>query len=716
MPPAGVRSTKDESATVAAFLRQVDVWRGRLAVDAPPQHPHDNRREFAAIIAHTLEGLVYLLLCEQRGLESPGQLIALAGANDTHRRLIDLFHTADARYCRSRPHFAASNTRDYGAGRLDDVLLQQTIAALCTREGADMLPAETLARVHEQSIGAAPHVAPQGRIRATYTRRKTHGIYYTPTRLIDHVVQRTLDQAQSERDRPPRIVDPACGAGVFLLGAFQYLLDRQRADHLTIHDRQRILHDSTFGVELDARATETTRLALLLKLFEDGADPNGAPLPDLSTNIRCGNALVGPAIGCPAQPADSDGFDWAAAFPAVFAGANPGFDAVIGNPPWGQKAIEKNRQLIAYLRSKFPSIRGIFDLFRPFVEQAVRLACPGGAVGLVLPDIVLLKNYEATRRYLLEHLTLTALDWWGMRFGDALIDVATIVGTTKPAPLDHEVQIGIRPEIRPGGTSGNGEKSYPLPQADFLTNARCTFNLHLTPEKRSQLQQLDAFPRLEEFFEVHEGVHSGNVRAELFVGRRLDESCRPLLFGRDELAPYHLGWRGQYIRLSAAPQSRSRPGRYANTGRPEWFNRQKLLIRRTSDRVVAAIDREQRYASNNFFVVFPRTDGPLSLDGLCALLNSGFMTWFFRTIEPRQGRIFAELKIKHISTFPLPDPRQHADDCDALNELGRERATLAGEPTSTRAEAVDARIDAITREVFGIDANPHDQSRPRREY
>src|SRR6185503_19609187 len=121
-----------------------------------------------------------------------------------------------------------------------------------------------------------------------------------------------------------------------------------------------------------------------------------------------------------------------------------------------------------------------------------------------------------------------------------------------------------------------------IPQDDFRRNTRCAFNLFLTPIDRALLDRLAAFPKLGDHFEVHEGIHSGNLREELFVSGPVDDSCRPLLFGRDEIAPYRLRWRGRYVRLAAAPP-RGAPrlaGRYANIGRPHWHERPKVLVRR----------------------------------------------------------------------------------------------------------------------------------------
>ncbi len=476
--------------------------------------------------------------------------------------------------------------------------------------------------------------------------RKRDGVYYTPAPLVDYVVAHTLGPLlvgrTAETAARLRVIDPACGDGAFLVGAYRYLL----AWHGVLAGRH-IASNNLFGMELDPDAAEIARLRLR-QLSGDEPDVADA----LERNIQTGNALLGIDGGS--------------------------FDAVIGNPPWGQKAIVKDTSLKRTLWARFPSSAGIFDLFRPFVELSVRLTAPGGRCGLVLPDTVLLKDYPTTRRYLLDELALERIDWWGRAFADATIDTATIVGRKEKASADHAVRVEVH---------GDAPLVHAIPQADFRANPRHVFNLHLIPGVRAILQRCDHYPRLGDCFEVHEGVHSGNMRAELFVPSKLDDSCRELLFGRDEMVPYQLRWGGGYVRLNALLERKS-PARYANLGQPKWHEQAKLLVRRTGDRVIAAVDRDGRYASNNFFVVFPRNPPMLDLDGLCALLNSEFMTWYFRAVEPRKGRAFAELKIKHLAAFPLPP----ADAWPELNDLGRRRA--AG-------EALDTEIDRRVRAWFG---------------
>src|SRR5262249_6580869 len=143
-------------------------------------------------------------------------------------------------------------------------------------------------------------------------------------------------------------------------------------------------------------------------------------LPDLASNIKCGNSLIGPDFYENQQSTLFDDeerlrinvFDWNAEFPAIMKAG--GFDAVIGNPPWGQKEIADEQGIKHYVWNHYVSSKGIYDLFRPFVEKGIELTGKSGQFGMVLPDIVLLKDYVETRKFLLECLSLEEIDWWGM--------------------------------------------------------------------------------------------------------------------------------------------------------------------------------------------------------------------------------------------------------------------------------------------------------------
>jgi len=123
--------------------------------------------------------------------------------------------------------------------------------------------------------------------------RKEGGIYYTPQYIVDYIVEHTLGkllQGKTPKEVARiKIVDPACGAGIFLLGAYQYLLDwhGKHFGKLTLTKRRKILTDNIFGVDIDPIAIDIAKYCLSMMCSEGNDFSIG-----LDENIRCGNSLI----------------------------------------------------------------------------------------------------------------------------------------------------------------------------------------------------------------------------------------------------------------------------------------------------------------------------------------------------------------------------------------------------------------------------------------
>jgi adenine-specific DNA-methyltransferase len=503
------------------------------------------------------------------------------------------------------------------AAGLDDPALVADIARAMAAEGSGD-PA-IVGRVYEQ------------RLAADRAARRAGGAYYTPAHLLDIVVEHTLGRAltgvSAETALAFVVLDPSCGGGAFLLRALEVLeahcLDAGGAAEGL---RRRIVDSCLRGIDVDPVAAAACRLALIL-----AAGPGARP------EIRVADAL--------AEDHRAEA------------------DVVLGNPPWGQKGFRFPPAEARRLRARYATGRGVLDPFKLFVERAHELCRPGGRWGFVLPDVILLKDQEPVRRLILGRSSLELIADVGRAFEGVNLDAAIITGRLATPTAGHRVEIrrpGHEPEFRP--------------QAMFAALPGAKLNLHLTAEAHALLERLAPLPRLGDRFEIHEGVHTGNARRTLFLDRSRGPGCVPVIVGGRELQRYRLRWGGRWLDRDARLDRAA--GEYANLGRPEWHERQKIVVRRTGDHLVAALDRDGRWVSNNLFVVVPRA--AMSTDELAAhvaWLNSAFATWYFRTIQPRTGRLYAELKIQHLTDIPLPEPARWAGVAADLAALARAAET-----------------------------------------
>ncbi len=223
-----------------------------------------------------------------------------------------------------------------------------------------------------------------------------------------------------------RVVDPACGSGVFLVMAFDYLkteYDKVNAklEQLTgapdiFEPDAEILSQNLYGVDVNAESVEITRLSLWLKTAKRGKE-----LASLDHTIRVGDSLI----------EDSNyayldrGFTWNTAFPEVF--ASGGFDVVLGNPPYVRQELLS--PLKPYLKKRFEVYHGVADLYCYFFERGLRLLKTGGRMGYISSSTFFKTNSGKPLR---EYLPKNALIETITDFGDLQIFGGV---TTYPAIL-----------------------------------------------------------------------------------------------------------------------------------------------------------------------------------------------------------------------------------------------------------------------------------------
>lgn len=230
----------------------------------------------------------------------------------------------------------------------------------------------------------------------TLTMRKAAGAYLTPEPVVRYIVRHTLDPLLQAAcpDQPLRILEPACGEGVFLIEAYRYLLSWHLGQYtkqpvecsvtgkeaqlervasgqwrLTYHERKRILLSSLFGVDQDARAVEATRLALARAAAKDDRERAASLIAELARNIRCGDALIDGGRA-------SNSFSWEADFREILLSKGGGFDAVVGNPPYiNIRVLTQSRGEAAkdYLKRQYRCADGAYDLYVLFLEKAFHL-------------------------------------------------------------------------------------------------------------------------------------------------------------------------------------------------------------------------------------------------------------------------------------------------------------------------------------------------------
>lgn len=252
--------------------------------------------------------------------------------------------------------------------------------------------------------------------------RRDTSVYYTPSHIAEYMVEEAFHQHPAGASA--RVLDPACGAGVFLVACFRKLAELrfiETGQRPTREALRAILDNQLTGFDTNAHARTLAALALYLTALE--LDPDPTPVEALTFNKLEGKVLIDvsdpgsdPSIIVPM--AGSLGTHVSEQYRETF-------DLVIGNPPWtslepAYAAIDKlftlrcraiaERRGLSEIARRYKNPDRVPDL--PFVWGAMDWAKQDGRIAMALAGRWLFKMSTkgfAARRALFQALAITGI-------------------------------------------------------------------------------------------------------------------------------------------------------------------------------------------------------------------------------------------------------------------------------------------------------------------
>jgi hypothetical protein len=285
-----------------------------------------------------------------------------------------------------------------------------------------------------------------------------YALLQTPVFVEEFILDRTLEPALNDRSLDGfRMIDPTCGSGHFLLGAFARLLDRwhKQAPGMEIQARVQTALDAIHGVDLNPFAVAIARFRLTvealraceLRLMEDA--------PAFKFHLAVGDSLIhGPDVGV------IPGLESRAAFmPFHYSTEDPGllleileesrYDSVVGNPPY---ILPRDKALNQIYRSKFGNYcKGKYALTVPFAVQFFALAKDGplpGWAGMITSNSFMKREFGAPLvKFLAGRDLQLVADTSGAFIPGHGTPTVILVGRDQPAVSDRvRAVLGVRGE------------------------------------------------------------------------------------------------------------------------------------------------------------------------------------------------------------------------------------------------------------------------------
>ena len=593
-----------------------------------------NEEDIEEAVQRIIDRMIFIRSAEDRGLEPEELRSKIREWSNTNKgklleKLSDLYKEYDDNY--NSKLFAHHLCDDL---KIDDDVLNTVINGLYeSKDGLyrydfSLLSADILGNIYEQYLGRIlKKIGKNSKLEASKTKRKSEGIYYTPTYIVDSIVKNTVGEyirTHKEKDIDNiKILDPACGSGSFLLKAYDtlenYWKEKNKLDETKLEEsgsyskKVDIVTKNIFGVDLDEKAVEIAQLNLLLKIAE-----KRKRLPKLQDNIKNGNSLIDD------EKVSDKAFNWNEEFADIMKGG--GFDVVVGNPPYINLANIKERTVREYFRKNYTTSDNKSDLYAFFTEQiATNLLKNDGYFGFIVSSTwTNLKSFINMRKILLNNFIILSL----MPLPNGTFTEANV------EPLIFIVKKEIdRLKIRKNKinilsySNNHFEKIKEIPQKIFMDDKNNIFNFNWTPQMN---RIFDKFKKntipLGEFIEFVRGTKTSDNN-KFILKEKIDSYCKPVLRGRDIkrysiIAPHLFIW---YV----PEEIKKKVGSVTQNPKLYEVDKKIILQGRSGNKIIATIDYNKYYCIDTVYVSKIKELKGLNINYFLALLNSRLINYWY---------------------------------------------------------------------------------------
>jgi len=345
-------------------------------------------------------------------------------------------------------------------------------------------------------------------------------------------------------------------------------------------------------------------------------------------------------------------FHWELEFPVAFYSQsgerreNAGFDAVIGNPPYGYRKIPSDAEKV-YLSTEYDSHQYNYENYVYFTEKAIELTKVGNRTSYIIPNTYLSADkMRNIRNYILCNSSIQEIYYLGQGVFDG-VTLESVIQILEVGGDPDEILIRFKEN---GPSLHFPEQEYGIHQSDFQSSANQIFNISLSPERRSIVEKMQNEIILEELAYVTVGINTGYIRDVMVSDEKEDDRYHRMVSGRD-IDRYHLEWGGEWICYDHdlieeyGDKARSLPPEYI-------FTDDKILLQRTrrglDRKLVATLDREQYYNLNRVSNVVLNDDIGYDLGYILAILNSKLLDSYFNWAFDEY-----EVKPSHLRKLPI---------------------------------------------------------------
>jgi hypothetical protein len=384
-------------------------------------------------------------------------------------------------------------------------------------------------------------------------------------------------------------------------------------------------------------------------------------------------------------------FEWRFEFPEVLSdeGEFVGFDVVIGNPPYGVKLIDREKE---YFKKRFTTTSGEVEIYTFFIELGMTdlLRLNGIFSYITTNTIYYLDKFSQIRKgAFLGNRVISLLELEKQVFADAPDIVPAIYILQKSVTSNNIIRLYKSTETKTIYDLVNfeGFEINKIEQVKFETKNDFVFSLSTNEAKENLLKRISQLEPIKKSYKVVYGIKTGDN--ERFISKEIKgiENWKKCASSAKNIKKYTIDWQGDYLNVCNELAGLNNIN----------YEQPKILIqyiRKLSMpvRLVCALDLNgEYYPLNNFSFIVSENNN--SLKALLGIINSKFMNWYFSN-----SFVDYNIKPKYIDQLPLPSKINSIEIEGKVIEIISQKAK--DKEADTR--ALENQIDKLVYDLYGL--------------
>jgi len=376
-------------------------------------------------------------------------------------------------------------------------------------------------------------------------------------------------------------------------------------------------------------------------------------------------------------------------------GVMDGFDVVIGNPPYitykGKEKVEVSDEQVKILLDKHPySAEYKINSYALFIEDGIKFLKTDGILTFIIPSTFLQNEYlKKIRKYILENTFICQLISFSNKVFEAITD-SIILFAIKSKFLNKQTMV-----IRKDNSDFSINDEVKLYKQSYWENEKNDYviNLKTSKEASSLIAKIEHNATLiDDYLEVYVGIVAKGIK-KFLSNTKTNSNYKKYLQGR-HIDKYTISPESLYINFIKEKL-------HSNTDESVYLQKEKILVRKTGNRLIAVIDSQKYYTDQSIYNLYPKQQNNINLKIVTALLNSAILSYYFNKKMITNPDVFPYIKGIHLKKLPIKLPNTKKSEARLINYVDKIQILKKQNPEADT-QYLEDKIDIMVYKLYEL--------------